>query len=113
VAFVRCFKYGSLDERDLAVLAENGVTAENHHRILNAVNGNIAEIAELESALPDLRRELRETVDTLDALEKVMGATWVQSLIDEEKSRTQSDYVPNGVINADTEQVSFGSGRKK
>jgi hypothetical protein len=42
-----------------------------------------------------------------------MGATWVQSLIDEEKRRTQSDYVPNGVINADTGQVSFGGSRKK
>jgi hypothetical protein len=108
----RCFKYGSLGERDLEVLAKEGVIAENYHRILNAVNGNLSEIAELESALPRLRNNLRDTVDTLDTLEKVMGATWVQSLIDEEKRRSQSDFVPNGVINADTGQVSFG-GRKR
>jgi hypothetical protein len=111
----RCFKYHSTDERDLAVLAENGVTAENYHRITKVIAANENEIAEIESLLPRLRRELHDTVDTLDTLEKVMGGTLVQSLIDEEKRRSQADFIPNGLIETDLPAGMLKSGavRKK
>ena len=48
--------------------------------------------------------ELRDTVDTLDTLEKVMGGTYVQGLVDEEKQRAQSVYIKNGLKYADGEE---------
>jgi hypothetical protein len=109
----RCFGRGSLDERNLAVLAENEVTAENYHRILKVIAANESEIAEIESALPDERAKLKSASDTLALAEKVAEATWVQSLIDEEKRRTQSEFIPNGAMSAKTGLFGFSGGRKK
>ena len=97
----RCFKYHSVDEKDLAFLAEHRVTAENYERITSLFTTNENEIAKLEQTLAGLRCELRDTVDTLDTLEKVMGGVWVQSLVDEEKYRMQSEYIHNGIKSAD------------
>jgi len=110
----RCFKYHSMDEWDLAVLAEHQVTAENYQQISNLIISNENEIAEIESALPELRRDLQSASDTLALAEKVAGGTWVQSLIDEEKWRAQTKFIPNGFIAADSPAgvVKLGGGRK-
>jgi septal ring factor EnvC (AmiA/AmiB activator) len=92
-----CFAFGELNQANLALLAEHEVTAENYHRIQNVIDENNRKIAEIESALPQLRCELRDTVDTLDTLERVMGKTFVQGLVDEHKPRLQADFVPNGL----------------
>ena len=97
----RCFKFMGEDNSDLRVLAENEVTAENYHRIKKVIAENENEIAELERLLPDERSRLKDTADTLAVMEKVMGATFVQGLIDDEKNRTQSEFVPNGLRRAD------------
>jgi hypothetical protein len=98
----RCFKYHSIDEQDLAVLAEHQVSAENYQRITQLVIDNESEIVEIESALPELRRDLQSASKTLTLAEKVAGGTWVQSLIDEEKHRAQADFIPNGFIATDS-----------
>jgi hypothetical protein len=94
---VACFAFGEKNQADLTTLAEEGVTAENYHRIQNVIAANESEIARIESALSGLRSELHDTVDTLDTLEKVMGKTFVQGLVDEHKPRLQADFVPNGL----------------
>ena len=100
----RCFKFYGEDESDLAFLAEHKVTAENYARIPQLFTANENEIAELEESMSLSRQELRDTVDTLDTLEKVIGGTYVQSLVDEEKQRAQSVYIRNGLKYADGEE---------
>ena len=73
----RCFKYHSVDENDLAVLAKHNITSENYEKIPQLFVVNENEIAKIESELSELRRELHDTVDTLDTFEKVMGGTLV------------------------------------
>jgi len=97
----RCFKFMGGDGNDLRILSENEVTAENYHRITKVIAANENEIAELEQALPDLSLQLKNTANTLAVMERVAGATWVQGLIDDEKNRTQSEFVPNGSRKAD------------
>ena len=100
----RCFKFYGTGENDLAFLAEHKVTAENYGWIPQLFTANENEIAELEDSLSSSRQELRDTVDTLDTLEKVMGGTYVQGLVDEEKQRAQSAYIRNGLKYADGEE---------
>jgi len=61
-------------------------------------------IREIERYLLEDQLALRDTVDTLDTLEKVMGGTYVQGLVDEEKQRAQSAYIRNGLKYADGEE---------
>ena len=58
-------------------------------------------ISEMERYLSEDRAALRDTVDTLDTLEKVMGGTYVQSLIDLEKPKRQEAFIRNGLKGAD------------
>jgi hypothetical protein len=97
----RCFKFMGGDGNDLRILAENEVTDENYHRIAKVIAANEREIAELEQTLPDERSRLKDTADTLAVMERVAGATYVQGLIDDEKNRTQAEYVKNGSRRAD------------
>jgi hypothetical protein len=97
----RCFKFMGGDGNDLRILSENEIAAENYHRITKVIAANEREIAELEKSLPDERSRLKDTVDTLAVMERVAGATFVQGLIDEEKNRTQAEYVLNGSRRAD------------
>jgi len=97
----RCFKFMSGDGNDLRILAEHEVTAENYHRIAKVITANENEIAELEQVLPDERNRLKDTADTLAVMERVAGATYVQGLIDDEKNRSQSKWVQNGLKRAD------------
>ena len=69
-------------------------------------------IGEIETTLNEDTAKLRDTIDTLDIFEKVMGKTYVQGLIDEHKPKLQADYVPNGVKLADTGEVWFKPSKK-
>jgi hypothetical protein len=101
----RCFKYYSNNEFDLALLAQRELTADNYHKVLEVVTECQSEIAELEQSLPADRARLKDTVDTLDTLEKVMGSTYIQSLIDLEKERRQSYHIMNGLKDSPYNQV--------
>jgi hypothetical protein len=102
----RCFKYHSQNETDLEYLAKHNITATNYHRILELIPESKSEIAELERLLPAERERLKDTVDTLGTLENVMGSTFVQSLVDEQKHRLQTVFVPNGIKDADGRNAS-------
>ena len=92
----RCFKFMSESESDLSVLAEHRITTDNYERIMELVVEDESEIAALEQSLPDERRRLRDTADTLVVFEKIASGTYVQSLIDDEKQRRQPEYIANG-----------------
>jgi hypothetical protein len=96
----RCFKFGEKNERDLALLAEHEVVAESYPRLKMLIGNNEREIADLEKSLTEVRGKLTDTADTLTLMEKVVGSTHVQSLLEAEKQRQQSEYVKNGLKEA-------------
>jgi len=109
----RCFGRGSLDERDLAVLAEHNVNTENYHKIRQLFTANENEISEIETALLSERSKLKNSADTLAVMEKISGGVYITSLIEEEKNRRQAAFIPNGAKKADTGLISFSGGKKK
>jgi len=100
-AGVRCFEKGEKSESDLAFLAKHKITEESYQRITQLISNNESEIAEIENLLSPEREKLKDVSDTLSAMEKVVGGTYVQSLIDAEKERRQSDLIPNGLKRAE------------
>jgi len=64
-------------------------------------------VAEIEKGLEEDRVKLCDTVALLDTLEKVMGKTLVQGLINEQRRRAQSDFIPNGLMSAESSQSDF------
>lgn len=50
--------------------------------------------------LSEERKKLKEAADTLSFVEKVLGGTYVQSLVEQEDYRVTSDYIPRGVWKA-------------
>jgi hypothetical protein len=99
-AGIRCFENGEKSESDAELLAKHKITAENYPRIAKLIEANKSEIAEIEKALLPEREKLKDVSDTLTAFEKIAGGTFVQSLIDAEKNRRQSDLIPNGLKHA-------------
>jgi hypothetical protein len=95
-----CFKFNNKNEKDMAYLSEHKVTAENYQRITKLITVNESEIAETEKSLSDERVNLKETSDTLSVMEKIIGETFVQNLIAEEKQRRQAEFIPNGLKHA-------------
>jgi len=98
---VRCFGEGQASESDMASLADHKVNAENYHRITKLITANESEIVELNQSLPEERRKLKDTSDTLTAFEKIAGGTLVQGLADAEKQRRQTEYLRSGTKRAD------------
>jgi len=96
----RCFENGGTNQSDLKLLSEHKITRGNYRRIEELIGGNEKEIAEIEKTLPEERKQLKEAADIFGAAEKIIGGTYVQSLIETEKERRQAEYV-NGMKRAD------------
>ena len=98
---VRVYENGDKNESVLRYLSDHKITAENYRRVQNPINGNIAEIAELEQSLSAERAELKSVSDTLTFMEKVVSGTYVDLLVRAEKERRQSAQIGNGLKLAD------------
>jgi uncharacterized protein (UPF0335 family) len=96
-----CFGQGQVSESDLAFLTKHKVKADNYHRITKLITSNEAEIVQLNQSLSEERSKLKDTSDTLTAFEKIVAGTYVQSLMEAEKHRAQSEYIRNGAKRAD------------
>jgi hypothetical protein len=88
-------------EQALKLLTEHRITSENFRRIEKLIAQNEKEITETGKSLSEEREKLKDLSETLDVLEKIAGGTYVQSLIDAEKNRRQSEIIPNGLKRAD------------
>ena len=97
----RYFKYGDSNGIDFKALEDYKVDGKTYHKIPKLIDGNEKEIAELEKSLPEERQKLKNTSDILTAFEKIESGTFVQSLIEDEKNRRQSNSLMNGLKRAD------------
>jgi hypothetical protein len=95
--------------RNEAARLEQSVTEleETLERFKARANPDEWTVAEIEKGLSEDRAKLCDTVALLDTLEKVVGKTLVQGLINEQRRRTQSDFIPNGLMAAESSQSDF------
>ena len=97
---VLCFENSvSSPERESAmeIMNRRNITADNYHKIKDElIFSNEKEIAEIEQLLAADRAKIKESAATLEALERIAGGTYVQHLVDEERSRRQGQSV-NGI----------------
>ncbi len=73
------------------------INASNYRNVEILINNQMESVQQADAALSEERKKLQEASDTLSAMEKVMGGTYVQSLVGAERKRRESRFVPNGV----------------
>jgi hypothetical protein len=76
------------------------ITAENYKKIDTLIAQQTELLRKIEDAVNEANQALKESSDLLSAAEKVMGGTFVQSLVGEERQRREANYVPNGLKSA-------------
>lgn len=56
--------------------------------------------AKAEQELANARAELSAAADIYTSMEKLLGGTYIQALVGEEREKRESDIIPNGLKNA-------------
>ncbi len=74
------------------------INQRNYTLMPQTLNEENEKLQNMENDLKSLRTELKEKTSTLATVEKIMGETFIQSLIDEELLRQNADFIPNGII---------------
>ena len=72
------------------------ITRENYRNIDKLVASETETLHQAQAALQEENIKLKEASELMTAMERVMGGTYVQYLLGEERLRRESDYIPNG-----------------
>jgi hypothetical protein len=78
----------------------SAITKSNYRNIETLINNELQNVTKFESELEIERKKLKETADTYSVAEKIFGGTYVQGLVAEERERRESNFIPNGIKNA-------------
>ena len=76
------------------------ITANNYRNIENLIRTETENLKKLETDLNSEREKLKQADEIFVMAEKVMGGTYVQSLVAEERERRESQLIPNGLKSA-------------
>lgn len=76
------------------------ITQNNYKKIDELIQTEKENIKKYEENLSAEKIILKETSDTLAFAEKVFGGTYIQSLVNDERYRKASDFIPNGFWSA-------------
>ena len=74
------------------------VTKDNYRLMPQAMKNENERIKNMEQELDSTRALLKEKSATLSTVEKIMGETYIQSLMEKEFLKKASEFVPNGLI---------------
>lgn len=74
------------------------VTKDNYKLMPQAMKNENERIKNMEQELNSARALLKEKSATLSTVEKIMGETYIQSLMEKEFLKKASEFVPNGLI---------------
>lgn len=74
------------------------ITKENYKRMPNTLQIEQEKLKNMEKKLNSARAMLKEKSATLSTVEKIMGETYIQSLMENEFLKKASEFVPNGLI---------------
>lgn len=87
----------SLEQAQQALKAHPHITRENYHNIEMLIESETKKFREAEKVYMTEKEKLQKADELLSTAEKVMGGTYVQSLVGEERKRRESQYIPNGL----------------
>ena len=87
----------SLEQAQQALRSHPNITRENYHNIETLIESETRKFRESEQIYIAEREKLQKADELLSISEKVLGGTYVQSLVGEERKRRESQYIPNGL----------------
>ena len=83
-----------------AVKKYPSINKDNYTRVDNLIEKEKEKTAKAEQELAKARAELSAAADIYTSMEKLMGGTYIQALVGEEREKRESDIIPNGLRNA-------------
>ena len=87
----------TLAQAQMALKQFPDINQRNFGKIQVLIDNELKNVQKAEEAFTEESRKLKESSDLLSAAEKVMGGTYVQTLVGEERQRREADYLPNGL----------------
>ena len=86
------------DCKAAATLREHpSITRENYRNIDTLIQNETANLQKATETLQQESLRLKDISDMVTAMERVMGGTYVQHLVGEERKRREAAYLPNGL----------------
>lgn len=85
------------EQAEQALRQYQSINQNNYRNVEILINNEIENVRKAESELNAVHKQLKEASDILSTAEKVMGGTYVQSLVGEERERREANYLPNGI----------------
>ena len=73
------------------------INKNNYHNVKILINNETENVRKAEAEFDSAQKKLKESSDIMSVAEKVMGGTYVQSLVGEEHERREANYLPNGI----------------
>ena len=89
------------DQAKAAVQQFPNIGQNNYKNIYDLIETETANLKKAEESMAAESEKLKEASEILSTAEKVMGGTYVQTLVGEERQRREAKYVPNGLKNAE------------
>ena len=86
-----------LDQAQAALQEYPNITRENYRNIDKLVASETETLHQAQVSLQKETEKLKEASELVTAMERVMGGTYVQYLLGEERLRRESDFIPNGI----------------
>lgn len=87
----------SLEQAKQALRQYPTINQNNYRNVTILIDNETENVRKAESELNTVQKQLKEVSDILSTAEKVMGGTYVQSLVGEERERREANYLPNGI----------------
>ena len=89
------------DQAKAAVQQFPNIGQNNYKNIYDLIETETTNLKKAEESMEAESEKLKEASEILSTAEKVMGGTYVQTLVGEEWQRREAKYVPNGLKNAE------------
>lgn len=86
----------TLEQAQRTIQQYGKITASNYRNVDILIENQTDSLQKAEFLLAEEQKKLKEASDMVSAMEKVMGGTYVQSLVGEERQRRESKFIPNG-----------------
>ena len=72
------------------------IRRDNYRNVDTMIASTQARYQTVETAIQEAEQARKEAADLMTAMERVMGGTYVQTLVAEEQQRRVSELLPNG-----------------
>lgn len=87
----------TMEQAQMALRQFPDINQRNYGKIQILIDNELKNVQKAEEAFAEESQKLKEASDLLSAAEKIMGGTYIQSLVGEERQRRESEYMPNGL----------------